>query len=101
MESFELIRKHLAMCGIEISQKSPKNHAFNAKNVTVFILVSVSVSLIALTLNEADTFDECTDILYRSVSIGTSTILYVIIVWKTAKLFEFINALANIVNTSE
>lgn len=102
MEIFELIRKHLSMCGIEISHKSPsKNHSFNVKNSTVFILVCATASLIAVAFNDTDTFDEHIDILFRSISIGTSNIIYGIIIWKSSKLFEFINILAEIVKASE
>lgn len=101
MESFASLRKHLVMCGIKIAQKSPKNHPINARNSIVFILLCVSTTLIAISLNEAKTFDESTDILFRSVSTGTCTILYVIIAWKTSKLYEFINGVEDIVKTSE
>lgn len=98
MEFFELIRKHLAMCGIE---KSTKNHPFNVKNSTVFILIGVLITLTAVPLKEANTFNESTNILYQIVSNGSCAIVYEIIVWKTVELIEFINGLANIVEASE
>lgn len=101
MESFELLRNHLAMCGIAISQNTTKTHPFNVKNSTVFIVLCVTVSLIVISLNEANTFDECTDIVFRSVSIGTCGIFYGIIVWKTSKLFELVNSLAETVKPSK
>lgn len=101
MQYFELLRKHFAMCGIEISQRSSKTHPFSVKNSTIFILVCINVSTIAIMLKEAHTFDEYTDILFRSVSGGTCGIFYEIIVWKTPKLLEFINSLEDTVNTSE
>lgn len=54
-----------------------------------------------LKLNEANTIDECIDILFQSVSSGVLAIMYEIIVWRTAKLFEFINGLEDIINESE
>ena len=101
MESFVLLRKHLAMCGIEISQKPLENHQINVKNSTVFILLCGNITLSALTINEMNTFKEYTDIVFRSVSIGVCGILYEIIVWKTSKLFKFINNLEDTVNTSK
>lgn len=98
MESFELIRTHLATSGIEISQKSLKTHSFNARNSTIFIFVCLNSSLTAATLGKASTFDECVDILFQSVSLGTCGIIYVIIVWKASKLFQFIDNLANTVD---
>lgn len=101
MQSFELLQKHFALCGIEITQKSTKTHPFNAKNLTIFILLYVNVGLIGILLNEVNTFDEITDILLRSVSDGTCGIIYLIIIWKTSKLFEFISSLVDTVNSSE
>lgn len=101
MESFELLRTHLGMGGIMISQKSSKTHPFNVKNSTIFLLLCVTAILIAIASNQADSYDEYIDILFQSVSIGACAIPYVIIVWKTPILFEFINCLADTVNTSE
>lgn len=101
MEIFQLLRMHLEMCGIEVLKKSPKKYHFNAKNMTVFLLVWVIVSFILILLRETSAFDEITDILYRSVSIGAANILYIIIVWKTSKLCEFIDKSAHTVNASE
>lgn len=80
---------------------APKNHPFNVRNSTVSILTCASSTFIALSLNDANTLDECTDILLKSVSIGVCGILYEIIVWNTSKLFEFIKSLADTVNESE
>lgn len=101
MDIFHLLRKHFTMGGIEISQKLSKNHPFNVKNMTFFILFCISICLTVLSLTEADTFDECTDILFRSVSAGVCGIIYEIIVWKTSKLYGFVNNLADAVNESE
>lgn len=102
MEIFELLRNHFAMCGIEISQKPPINQPFNAKNSTIFTLVCVTISLtIVFLLNEVNTFGESAELLFRIVSFCTCAILYVIIVWRTSKLLEFIDNLADTVNASE
>lgn len=101
MDVFAVFRKHLATGGIEISQKLLNNHPINVKNAIIFILVCVNASFTALTLTSESSFDECTDILFRSVSLGVVGILYEIIVWNTAKLFEFIDSLADTVKESE
>lgn len=80
-------------------QKS--SNPINVKNAIIFILVCVNASCTALTLNTANNFDECTDILFRSVSLGVCGILYEIIVWNTAKLLEFIDSLAETIKESE
>lgn len=101
MDSFGLLRKHFAMCGIDIAQNSSKNHPFNGKNLTILIVLCVNISSIAITSKDANTFDKFTDILFRCVSYGTCGIFYVIIIWKTSKLLEFSCSLEAMVNASE
>lgn len=101
MEIFALLRKHLAICGIELTQKPSPSHPFNVKNLIVVILLYVFVILSIASLNEANTYEDYTDILYLSVSIGVCGIVYVIIVWKSPELLRFLDSLAEIVNESE
>lgn len=101
MKCFELLQKHFATCGIDVSQKSRETHSFNVKNLNIFILLWVNIGLNAGLLNKANTFDEITDILLRCVEDVTSGICYLLIVWKTVQLFEFINDLTDAVSASE
>lgn len=98
MQSFELLRKHFAKCGVE---SSPKNHPFNWKNLTVLILLCMNVSSLVILLNEDSTFDEITDTSFRSVSFATCGLIYLIIVCKTSKLLEFIKNLTDAASASE
>lgn len=98
MEIFALLKMHFAMCGIRMSQKSL---SLAGKSSAIFILVCVSSTLTTAALTEVNTFNEWTDILFRSVSIGICGIVYSIIVWKTSKLYEFIHTLADTVNASK
>lgn len=95
MEFFALIKMHFAMCGIEISQKSSKSHHLNSKNLTLFCLICLNVTLYTVPLKDANSFDECTDILYRSISLGLCGIFYLIIVIKTSKSLQFLSNLAD------
>lgn len=101
MDCFELLQKHLAMCAIDVSQKPAKNHPFNVKNLIVLISVCVTVALILGSWNEDNSFDEHTDLIFRSLSIGASAIIYAIIVCNTSELSAFINCLADTVKASE
>lgn len=101
MELFALLRMHLEMCGVEISQNPPKSHPFNVKNSTVITFIFLYIALSFASLNEDTTFDECTDILLRISSYIISGMVYVIIVWKTSELVKFINNLADIISESE
>lgn len=103
MEFFALIRTDLVKCGIEISQKSTKNHhPFNVKNSTVFFIICLNVFLIiAVLIIETNSFNDRIDMVNKASSTGTCGICYIIIAWKTSKLLEFINYLADVVNASE
>lgn len=98
---FQLLRKHIEMCGIEISQESPRNHSVNVKNSIIFVLVCMFVVLSGLPLIEVDSFHERTDILFTAACLGICGALYATIIFKTPKLFEFIKNLEDIVNESE
>lgn len=89
------------MCAIKVSQKPSKNHPFNVENVTVFSSVCLAVGLILGYWNEANSFNERTDLMFRSLSIGASAVVYAIIVCNTSKLSTFINSLAATVEASE
>lgn len=96
-----LIQSHLAKCGIELSQKSSKNHPLNVKNSMIFTLVFAAFCLTAYSFTEANTFDESMNILFQSVGIYVCGTFYAIMVWSTSKLFELINHLADTVKESE
>lgn len=101
MEIFVLFRQHLATSGIEISGKPSKYYPFNAINSIIFILICINASVTALTLIEASSFEECTDILFRSVSLCVCGAIYEIIVCNATKLLEFINSLGDFIEESE
>lgn len=98
MELNALLRKHFAMSGIT---SSLNNHPLNASNLTIFLLLCITVASMAASIREAKTYDESTAILFQSVSIGVCCIVYVIIVWKTSILFEFIDRLDDTIKESE
>lgn len=97
MHFFQLLKHHLATGGIAISLK---NHLFNIKNSTVFLLLCINAILNVLPLTEANGFDERADILFRSAELLVSAILNAIIVYKMSDLFKFIDSLADAVNES-
>lgn len=101
MDSIELLRNQIEMGGIKSSPEPSRIHPFNVKNLTFFMLMCVSVGSGIVAFNQANSFDECTDILFKTVSTGVWSVLYEMVVWKTSKLLEFVNNLANNVNESE
>lgn len=101
MNFSELIRRHLAKCGIAISQKPSKIHPFNAKNSTIVILICTTFSLTALSFTETNAFDESVNILIESGAICVCGAIYMIIIWKTSQLFELIHNLADTADERE
>lgn len=100
MESFTLLRKHLAITGI-ISQTQHQKWPFNGKNSIVVILAGTNAILYAKILNKTSTFQEYTDLIYNIVSACNFTIIFLSIVGKTSDLFEFINKLDDTVKDSK
>lgn len=98
MEIFALLRKHLTMCCIA---SPPKKHSFNARNSAIITWVYLYVILSTAAIKEIDTFQERTDILFRISSFCTCGFNYLIIVWKTSELLEFINGLDDIIRASK
>lgn len=97
MESFSVFRKHLAMSGI-IAQPSLLNLylpslKFNLKNLAVILFASFYGSSLTKFLNEANTFDEYTDLIYKLSSVIVFTLSYIIIIWETSELLGFVNDL--------
>lgn len=100
MESFTLLRKHLAMIGIlNIFAKSPRNRlrAFNTKNTMIFTLAGCSAIFYAKLLYEPNTFEEYTDLIYNGSSATVFTMIFIAIIWKTSELYSFIDKLENTV----
>lgn len=89
------------MCGIATSKKSPKNRPFNVENATVLILIYVLVILSIAALNNVNTFNERTNILFHCLSQSFCGIIYGMVVWKTSEIVEFINDLDATINQRE
>lgn len=101
MESIVLMRKHLALCGADIVQKSTQNHPFNVRNVAILFLNCATVSLVVLSFNQTTDYEKRIDVLLQSISTGACGIITEIIVWKTPKLFEFFNTISDTIKNSE
>lgn len=101
IESFKLLRKHLAMSGIMLRRSSKNLHRFNLKNWAIIILTGLGAITIERPSNEEKIFEEYTDITYRVIYIIVLIIIYIIIVWKTQELNGFVNSLEKRINKSK
>lgn len=101
MEIYELVRKHLAMVGIDISKTARKKSPINVKNVTFLILTALSASSTAYSMKFTDKFDERTDMANQSVSFVAVGVCYAIVIWKTSELKKFMMNLTEAIKASE
>lgn len=100
MEIFKLFRMHLAMCGIS-TRKSWQKYPFNRKNSIVLITICLNAIFLVNFVNEANTFEEYTDILYEIIVMCSLAIIFFKTVWKSADLLAFIENIENTINNSE
>lgn len=101
MESFVLFRNYLAMGGIHL-QPSPQNsHRFNVKNFTVIFFATIGGILINKLTNEAKSFEEYADIVYRGIFVYMLVTIYAYIVWKAQILSGFVYRLEDGINKSK
>lgn len=98
MESFEVLRKHLEMWGIILQQP---NHSFNLINSSVVILIGSNIFAFLKLFDEATTFDEYTNTVYKGLYSFSFCIVYLNFVLKTPELFGFIGGVDDIIMNSE
>lgn len=102
MESFRLFRANLEMCGIELQQAKQNSYIFNfnLKNSAVIIFTIFGGIATNKLMDGAKSFDEYTDILYRTMFLYIIAISYTYITCKTPELSEFVDGLESSVGQS-
>lgn len=93
MESLTLLRKHLTMIGVLNVFKKSRLQAFNAKNSMICTLAGCNAVLYAKLLYEPNTFEEYINLIYNCSSAAVFTLIFIVIIWKTFELYNFINKL--------
>lgn len=100
MEYYTLIQKHLAMTGI-ILQPSPNPFNLNLKNLAILIFAILHLVAQAKRFDEANIFEEYTDIVHKVIFLAIFVIFYAFVVWKTPELFGFVKTLDDRIRKSE
>lgn len=101
MDFFALFRKYIAMNGI-ILQPSPNSFLqLNFKSSTILIFAILHLIAQAKRLDDANTFEEYTDIVYKVLFLAVFIIFYVYAVWRTPTIFGFINSLDDRIRKSK
>lgn len=101
MDIFPVFREHLAMCGIIVEKLPLNSHSINLYSAKVIVLACFyGISIVKL-VDEANTFEEYTDILNRMILVNLFTISYIDIVCKTSELIKLVDNLENSIKRSE
>lgn len=75
-----------------------KNHPFNIKNMSIIFTLGIYTILSALfLLLEAKTFSEYGDSFYSTVTTLFCLVIFSLVVWKSAKIFDLIDGLEAII----
>lgn len=101
MEIFTIFREHLAMCGIIVETLPRNSHPFHLFNGAVIGLANIYGISIGKLVDEAQTFEEYTDILNRTIIVDLFMISYIDIVWKTPILIRFIGNIEESIQKSK
>ena len=100
MECFTLFRAHLAMSGICIEKPAPK-YPFNRKNSIILLTMSLDIIFLIKFLDEVNTFEKYTDILYEIMVMISLAMIFLKIVCNASELFELVDNLEDNVQQSE
>lgn len=101
MESFALFRSYFAMIGIDLQPSSANSPRLNFRSLSVIVWSSLGGISINKLSNQANTFEEYTELVYRVMFAYFYTTCYVYIVWKTNELSELVFSLEDQIHTSE
>ena len=100
MKLFQEIQKKFAILGITKAQSIQKQ-PFNRKISWVYFMYAFTwVSCVAFLFKKANTFEEYTNNIYITSGATVVLFFFTIIIFKTAKIFEFIDFCGKIVHRS-
>lgn len=100
MVIFQIIQKNLAIGGID-RHRSTVRHGFNEYNVLIAGVIGAACIASSLYLLEKPSFKELIISVYATAdTIGTGTD-FVILIWKSSKVFQFIQSLEDAIEMSE
>lgn len=83
------------------TETPPQKYPFNRKNSIILIIISIDVIFSIKYLDEAETFEEYTNVLYGIILMFNFIVIFLKIVWKSSELLNFIDNLENTINNSE
>lgn len=81
------------MIGILNNFGKSRFRAYNTKNAMICALAACNAVLYAKLLYESNTFEEYVNLIYNCSSAAVFTFIFIVIIWKTLELYDFINKL--------
>lgn len=101
MKLFQIAQKKIAILGITSAQSTQKT-PFNWKIIRVYFIYGVAWTSSALFLfKEAETFDEYTNNIYITSATAMIMFCFTVVVFKMAKLFQFISDCGKVTERGE
>lgn len=101
MKIMRTIHSYLVRVGMT-SQQSRKRHPFNLRNITSIIVSLLNIfSPTLFLIYDAKNLKETADTIFIIISVSTAMLNFVYVTWKMAEVFQFIENLDDIVNTSK
>lgn len=105
MVIFKSIQKFLAIFGIKRHQHHHNQptiaHEFNEHNLIIAGILGTASMSSLLYLLEEPSFEDYVISIYATTNSVACTVNYMIMVWKSRKIFEFIKGMKDIVRKSE
>lgn len=101
MKIFEVVYSMLKIVGLNAGQSFEK-HPFNLRNSTATLVFVLSIFLTIMYLHsEAKNLQDYGDGIYLATTLLAGALNFAYAIWKIADIFRLIDALEDVVNTSE
>lgn len=101
MKIFKVVYSMLKRVGLTADQLFEK-HPFNVRNSTAMLILVLSIFLTVMFLsNEADNLKDYGGGIYLATSLLAGVLNFAYVNWNIAELFQLIDDLEDIVNTSK
>lgn len=101
MKILESIYDDLLIVGLS-SDQSIQKYPFNARNVTSLIIFALNILCdVGFLVSGTADLKEFSDSMFAIVTASLTTVIFIDLIWKMRKLFEFLRKLEETVNQSK
>lgn len=94
MKSIGIIRKRFRIIGIDDYDQSSRLYPFNGKSLMVLLMYAIDLIINGIfLLDGAESFQEYVNSMFTCSTLIVSVMGFEVVIWKMAKLFEFLKKL--------